>query len=88
MMAGAMATLDRIDSPALDRWGDLSAARAALARGADRVALEGLWGSASALALAASSRSRAPAARLDASGDGCPASTTSMPPHCSPGASP
>ena len=38
------------------------------------------YSSASRAADAASSSSRAPAARLDASGDGCPASTISMPP--------
>jgi transcription-repair coupling factor (superfamily II helicase) len=37
---------------ALDAWGDLGAARAALARGTPRIRLEGLWGSAVALALA------------------------------------
>ena len=38
-----------------------------------------------ALSCDASSSSRAPAARLALSGEGWPASTTSMPPHCSPG---
>ncbi|MGH7263316.1 MAG: transcription-repair coupling factor, partial [Candidatus Rokuibacteriota bacterium] len=37
--------------PALHEWGDLARAREALRSGADRVVLEGLWGSAKALAL-------------------------------------
>ncbi len=48
-----MATLLTASSPALDAWGDLSLARAALARGAGHLRLEGLWGSAVSLALAA-----------------------------------
>jgi transcription-repair coupling factor (superfamily II helicase) len=42
-----------VPSPTLTDWGELSRARDALARGQARVALEGLWGSAKALALAA-----------------------------------
>ncbi|MBI3454792.1 MAG: transcription-repair coupling factor [Candidatus Rokubacteria bacterium] len=38
--------------PSLSGWGDLARAREALHRGADRIVLEGLWGSAKALALA------------------------------------
>ena len=38
--------------PALADWGDLARARAALRAGAGRIVLEGLWGSAKALALA------------------------------------
>jgi len=38
--------------PPLDAWGDLAAARAALERGTPRLQLEGLWGSATSLALA------------------------------------
>ena len=38
--------------PSLREWSELARARAALRAGADRVALEGLWGSARALALA------------------------------------
>ena len=48
-----MATLVTAGPPALEAWGDLALARAALARGATRLALEGLWGSAASLALAA-----------------------------------
>ena len=48
-----MATLLTASPPALDAWGDLSLARAALARGAGHLRLEGLWGSAASLALAA-----------------------------------
>ncbi|MBI2467433.1 MAG: transcription-repair coupling factor [Candidatus Rokubacteria bacterium] len=39
--------------PVLAEWGDLARAREALRGGADRIVLEGLWGSAKALALAA-----------------------------------
>ncbi|HEV8676239.1 MAG TPA: transcription-repair coupling factor [Methylomirabilota bacterium] len=38
--------------PSLLEWGDLARAREAVYQGADRVVLEGLWGSAKALALA------------------------------------
>jgi transcription-repair coupling factor (superfamily II helicase) len=38
--------------PTLETWGDLAAARAALERGVPRLQLEGLWGSATSLALA------------------------------------
>ena len=48
-----MATLVSPGPPALDAWGDLRLARAALARGEGRLRLEGLWGSAGSLALAA-----------------------------------
>jgi transcription-repair coupling factor (superfamily II helicase) len=37
----------------LDAWGDLARARAALAQGSGRIQLEGLWGAAASLALAA-----------------------------------
>jgi transcription-repair coupling factor (superfamily II helicase) len=47
-----MATLIAVSPPTLDAWGDLAPARAALARGTDRILLEGLWGSAASLALA------------------------------------
>jgi transcription-repair coupling factor len=48
-----MASLVTAAPPTLDAWGDLVPARAALARGARRVELQGLWGSAASLALAA-----------------------------------
>jgi transcription-repair coupling factor (superfamily II helicase) len=48
-----MTTLVTVGPPALEAWGDLRLARAALARGAERLRLEGLGGSATALALAA-----------------------------------
>jgi transcription-repair coupling factor (superfamily II helicase) len=48
-----MSTLVTAGPPALEAWGDLTLARAALARGTTRLALEGLWGSAASLALAA-----------------------------------
>ena len=48
-----MATLVTAGPPTLEAWGDLSLARAALARGTTRLVLEGLWGSAASLALAA-----------------------------------
>jgi transcription-repair coupling factor (superfamily II helicase) len=46
-------TLVEAGPPALDAWGDLGLARAALGRGTRRIRLEGLWGSAASLALAA-----------------------------------
>jgi transcription-repair coupling factor (superfamily II helicase) len=49
----ALATVVPAGPPSLETWGDLTAARAALARGTARVPLEGLWGSATSLALAA-----------------------------------
>ncbi len=48
-----MPTLATAGPPSLDAWGDLARARAALARGTGRLQLEGLWGSAASLALAA-----------------------------------
>jgi transcription-repair coupling factor (superfamily II helicase) len=48
-----VATLAPASLPTLDAWGDLARARAALAGGAGRLRLEGLWGSAASLALAA-----------------------------------
>src|SRR5262245_38711144 len=48
-----MATLVPAAADTLEAWGDLGRARAALARGAARIPLEGLWGSAASLALAA-----------------------------------
>jgi transcription-repair coupling factor (superfamily II helicase) len=45
-------TLATASPPALETWGDLRLARAALARGAAWIRLEGLWGSAASLALA------------------------------------
>src|SRR5262245_40278880 len=48
-----MATLVAASLPALDAWGDLGPARAALTRGAGRLRVEGLWGSGASLALAA-----------------------------------
>jgi transcription-repair coupling factor len=51
--ASALATVVAAGPPSLEIWGDLTAARAALARGTARVPLEGLWGSATSLALAA-----------------------------------
>ena len=50
---GAGATLVAPSPPALEGWGDLTRARAALVGGARRLRLEGLWGSATSLALAA-----------------------------------
>src|SRR5262249_34438695 len=50
---GPRATLGPPAAGTLEAWGDLERARAALARGAARVRLEGLWGSAASLALAA-----------------------------------
>jgi transcription-repair coupling factor len=48
-----MAALVTAAAPPLEAWGDLARARAALERGATRLRLEGLWGSAASLALAA-----------------------------------
>jgi transcription-repair coupling factor (superfamily II helicase) len=48
-----MAPLVTAVPPALEEWGDLVLARAALGRGTGRLRLEGLWGSAASLALAA-----------------------------------
>jgi tetratricopeptide (TPR) repeat protein len=47
------ATLATASPPSLDAWGDLARARTTIARGAERIHLEGLWGSAASLALAA-----------------------------------
>ena len=49
----AVATLAAASLPTLDAWGDLAQARAALAGAPGRIRLEGLWGSAASLALAA-----------------------------------
>jgi transcription-repair coupling factor (superfamily II helicase) len=49
----AVATLAAASLPTLDAWGDLAQARAALAGAPSRIRLEGLWGSAASLALAA-----------------------------------
>jgi transcription-repair coupling factor len=51
--ASPLATVLPAGSPTLDAWGDLAGVRAALERGAPRIQLEGLWGSAASLALAA-----------------------------------
>jgi transcription-repair coupling factor (superfamily II helicase) len=48
-----MAILATAGPASLDAWGDLARARAALARGSGRIQVEGLWGAAVSLALAA-----------------------------------
>ena len=48
-----MAILTTAGPASLDAWGDLARARAALAQGSGRIQLEGLWGAAASLALAA-----------------------------------
>ena len=53
MSGSAVATLAAASLPTLDAWGDLAPARAALSGASGRVRLEGLWGSAASLALAA-----------------------------------
>ena len=53
MSGSAVATLAAASLPTLDAWGDLAQARTALAGAPSRIRLEGLWGSAASLALAA-----------------------------------
>ena len=53
MSVSPLATAQPLVLPTLDAWGDLAGARAALERGATRLSLEGLWGSATSFALAA-----------------------------------
>ena len=53
MSGSATAALATASPPSLDAWGDLARARTALAGGTERIQLEGLWGSAASLALAA-----------------------------------
>jgi transcription-repair coupling factor (superfamily II helicase) len=51
--SSSTATLVTASPPTLDAWGDLARARAALGRATGRIQLDGLWGSATSLALAA-----------------------------------